>query len=171
MPKIIENVREQLLCEAKRQVIEHGYASTTIRSVAAACGVGIGTVYNYFKSKEMLVATFVLEGWKKHLSNMRDLPKDNPRELLFGIYSSLQSFAKENEKLFSDSDAIRLVSQGLSERHKILRSQIADFVIPLTRGGVNPEFTAEFVAESLICWSMNGTDFDTLYRAIEKIIK
>ena len=50
MPKIIENIREKILEEAKCQVMESGYASMTIRSVANACGVGVGTVYNYFKS-------------------------------------------------------------------------------------------------------------------------
>ncbi len=48
MPKIIENLRERLLAEAKRQVMESGYANTTVRSIAKACGVGTGTVYNYF---------------------------------------------------------------------------------------------------------------------------
>ena len=56
MPKIIENLREQLLSEAKKQVKERGYAATTVRSVAKACGLGTGTVYNYFKSKDMLIA-------------------------------------------------------------------------------------------------------------------
>ena len=59
MPKIIENLREQLLEETKKQILDRGYANTTIRSVAKACGVGVGTVYNYFESKEMLVASFV----------------------------------------------------------------------------------------------------------------
>ena len=61
MPKIIENVRHQLLTEAKRQISERGYKSTTIRSVAAECGVAVGTVYNYFKSKDILIASFILE--------------------------------------------------------------------------------------------------------------
>ena len=54
MPKIIENVREQLIGEAKRQIAENGYAQTTIRSVAKACGLGVGTVYldvNFAKEK------------------------------------------------------------------------------------------------------------------------
>ena len=46
MPKILENIREILLQEAKRQVFENGYSSLTIRSVASACGIGVGTVYN-----------------------------------------------------------------------------------------------------------------------------
>ena len=53
MPKIIENIREKLLEEAKRQVMEQGYSAMTIRSVASACGVGVGTVYNYFSSKDI----------------------------------------------------------------------------------------------------------------------
>ena len=63
MPKILENIREILLQEAKRQVFENGYSSLTIRSVASACGIGVGTVYNYFESKDALVAGFMLEDW------------------------------------------------------------------------------------------------------------
>ena len=33
----------------------------TVRSVAAGCGVAVGTVYNYFSSKDMLIAAFMLE--------------------------------------------------------------------------------------------------------------
>ena len=65
MPKIIENLREQLLAEAKKQTSEQGYAKTTIRSVAGACGVGIGTVYNYFESKDVLIASFMVEDWQR----------------------------------------------------------------------------------------------------------
>ena len=55
MPKIIENLREKLVLEARHQVEELGYGALTIRSVAAACGVGVGTVYNYFPSKEAFI--------------------------------------------------------------------------------------------------------------------
>ena len=70
MPKIIENLREKLLEEAKCQVMEQGYAAMTIRSVASACGVGVGTVYNYFSSKDMLVASFLLEDWLECLAGI-----------------------------------------------------------------------------------------------------
>ena len=167
MPKIIENVREQLLAEAKRQIFEHGYADTTIRSVAGGCGVGVGTVYNYFKSKEMLIATFVYEDWKKYLSDMKNLPCDESRVLIKGIYHALKDFAAQNAKLFSDADAAKLVSVGSLGRHKMLREQIASFLLPICESG----FAAEFVAEALIAWSMENADFDTLYPLIEKIIK
>ena len=167
MPKIIENVREQLLAEARAQILQRGYANTTIRSVAGACGLGVGTVYNYFSSKEMLIATAVFEDWKKHLSDMHTLPVDHPRTLLEGIYHSLQHFAKEHQVLFSDADAAKLVSVGSSGRHKMLREQIAALVRPVCES----DFCAQFVAESLICWSMEHADFDTVFPLLEKIIK
>ena len=71
MPKIIENLRQRLIEEARRQVNECGYAAMTIRSVAAGCGVGIGTVYNYFTSKDTLVASFMLEDWQKSIHLIR----------------------------------------------------------------------------------------------------
>ena len=50
MPKIIENLKDRLIAEAEKQIEESGYGAVTIRSVAKACGVGVGTVYNYFSS-------------------------------------------------------------------------------------------------------------------------
>lgn len=166
MPKIIENLREQLLSEAKKQVKELGYAATTVRSVAGACGVGVGTVYNYFKSKEMLIATFVYDDWKIHLAEMERLP-DEPYARLSGIYGSLRRFSEENAELFSDADAAKSVSVGGAERHRLLRSQIASFVRPLCA----EDFAAEFLAEALIRWSVENVEFAVVYPIFEKIIK
>ncbi len=173
MPKIIENVREQLLAEAKRQIAAQGYVQTTIRSVARGCGVGVGTVYNYFESKEMLIATFVFEDWKKYLEDMQKLPADQPYVLLRGIYDSLKGFAAENQKLFSDAEATKLMAMASADRHRLLRGQIAGFILPLCQGEQvqAPAFAAEFVAEALLCWSMEDADFDTLYPMLEKAIK
>ena len=71
MPKIIENLQSKLIEEAKKQIEEAGYGAMTIRSVAKACGVGVGTVYNYFSSKEELVATHLLEDWNRCIAAIR----------------------------------------------------------------------------------------------------
>ena len=167
MPKIIENVREQLLAEAKKQISERGYASTTIRSVAGSLGLAVGTVYNYFESKEMLIGNFVYEDWKKHLAYMQSIQSDNPYVLISGIYGSLRAFEADNAKLFADADAAKRISVGSSDRHKMLRGQISALVKPVCR----TDMEADFIAEALISWSVEGTDFDTLYPILEKIIK
>lgn len=170
MPKIIENLRGQLLEETKKQIAERGYANITIRSVAKACGIGVGTVYNYFESKEMLVASFVLEKWKSCLDAMANLPPRDPRSLFEGIYDLIKSFAAENKVLFSDPDAKKQTLPGSSSRHKMLRDQIATYVLPVCEGE-GTQFMSEFIAEALIAWSTENADFEEVYPLIEKIIK
>ena len=95
MPKIIENVREQLLSEAKKQIAEYGYSKTTIRSVAKACGLGTGTVYNYFPSKDMLIASVMAEDWMLCLKQLEERALDEPERIIQGIYDCLCGFMQK----------------------------------------------------------------------------
>ena len=169
MPKIIENGREQLLAEARRQISERGYSETTIRSVAGACGLAVGTVYNYFKSKDMLIASFVLEDWIECLAKMRTLPTDDKEAFLSGVYDTLLGFARDNEKLFSNEDAAKQASTGSAKRHKLLRRQITELILPITKS--TEDFTAEFIAESLISWSAEGKDSSLVIPILLKLIE
>ena len=56
MPKILENIREKAVAEAREELLGEGYRAMTIRRVAEQLGIGVGTLYNYFPSKEYLAA-------------------------------------------------------------------------------------------------------------------
>ena len=156
MPKIIHNVREQLLTEAKKQVLENGYGKTTIRSVANACGLGVGTVYNYFKSKDILVASFMAEDWNRCLDNMRGVSLVGAKNVLLGVYNALIDFASMYQVLFSDSDAAKVFATVFAERHKQLRDQLAVIIMPICEKSEagDKEFLAEYIAESLLTWTI-----------------
>ena len=134
MPKIIENLREQLLAEAKRQIAERGYAKTTVRSVAGACGVGVGTVYNYFESKDMLIASFMAEDWQKEINEIATATISSARDLLLRIHNMILRFVSTHRRLFSDSDAAKVFYTAFAQRHKMLRDQIALLVLPICKG-------------------------------------
>jgi hypothetical protein len=51
-----------------------------------------------------------------------------------------------------------------------LRGQISEIVAPLCHAE-NGEFTAEFVAESLLTWTVAGKDFDSIFNILKKILK
>lgn len=170
MPKIIENVRELLLETAKKQIEERGYANTTIRSVAGECGLAVGTVYNYFRSKDMLIATFVVEAWNLYLSDIRRALPSDPEAALRTIYNTLIDFSEQHASLFRDPDAAKVYAAVFSERHKTLRSQIAEIILPLC-STENADFTSEFVAESLLTWTVAGKDFDSIFNVLKKILK
>ena len=71
MPKIIENLREILLAASRTLLLEEGYRALTMRQVAGLCHVAVGTVYNYFPSKDMLAAHILLEDWNDLLRSLQ----------------------------------------------------------------------------------------------------
>ena len=167
MPKIIENIREQLLDEAKRQINEFGYENTTIRSVARECGIAVGTVYNYFKSKDMLIASFILKDWIECTDRIATYPKDDVRAYLEFIHQSLISFKSNHIKLFTDRSAAKVFNTAFSERHAQIREQLADLIEPIC----DRRFTAMYIAEAMLCWTMAGQSFDEIYELLPEIIK
>lgn len=166
MPKIIENLREKLLEEAKRQVMNLGYSAMTIRSVASACGVGVGTVYNYFSSKDMLIATFMLDDWEECMKAIEEgcATEKGVSAAIRCIYDELKQFMEKYAPLFSDKDAEANSSAALHQRHGMLREQIAKPLLPFCeqQNRADAAFLAEFVAESLLSWSRTECRFEDI---------
>ena len=170
MPKIIENLREKLLKEAKKQIEENGYARTTIRSIARACGVGVGTVYNYYPSKDMLIASFVAEDWKGCLFEMKNADPEDCRAFLEHVYSCLTGFIERNKALFSDQDAAGSFGSAFFDRHAQMRDQIADVIRPACEAaGREGAFFAQFAAESLLSWTSAGRPFEDQWSVMKRL--
>lgn len=167
MPRIIENLKDRLIAETQKQIEENGYGALTIRSVAKACGVGIGTVYNYFPSKEALVANHLLEDWKVCVAAIQHAANhaENPQPVLKCIYEQLTGFSGRHEAIFRDEAAAASFAGSFSQYHNILRSQLA---APLHKFCGN-DFAAQFVAESLLTWTMAGKSFDEIYEILRKL--
>ena len=167
MPKIIENLPQRLAEEARHQIEESGFSAMTIRSVAKACGVGVGTVYNYFPSKEALVATFILADWKDCVASIERCAVDaqNPEPVLKSIHEQLQLFMTKFDPIFRDESAVAGYTGAMTKYHSVLRAQLA---API-RKFCQDDFTAEFIAEAMLTWTVAGKDFDELKSILLRI--
>ena len=168
MPKIIENLTQRLLEEARKQCEELGYSAMTIRSVAKGCGVGVGTVYNYFPSKDALLATYMLSDWNRCMDAIHAVStySDTAMPVLRCMYDQLVGFAKLHHNVFSDEAAAASFAGSFSSYHMLLRSQLAQ---PL-RKFCSDDFTPDFIAEALLTWSMAGKSFEQIRGIISKLI-
>ena len=167
MPKIIENLQKKLVEEARRQIEQDGYSAVTIRSVATACGVGVGTVYNYFPSKDALLATYMLEDWHACMEAITrvSLESSEPAPVLEAMYEQLLTFVRHHEMVFRDEAAAASFARSFSQYHGLLRRQLTE---PLEKFCID-SFQAEFVAEAMLTWTMAGKEFHEICGIICKL--
>ena len=59
------HIKEEILKTSRELIRQQGWSSVSIRSVAAACGVSVGSIYNYFDSKAALLSETVSSVWQK----------------------------------------------------------------------------------------------------------
>lgn len=55
--------KEDILKTSRKLIQQQGWSAINIRSVAGACGVSVGSIYNYFDSKTALVCATVESVW------------------------------------------------------------------------------------------------------------
>lgn len=85
MNKVITS-REAILTVGKEIVVSHGIQELSIREVAKRCGISVGSVYNYFDSKDDLVIATIESVWS---------------EIMLGVTKSPNAGFSENiEELF-----------------------------------------------------------------------
>ena len=65
--------REKILSVCRDLIRQDGWDAVNIRSVAKACGVSVGTIYNYFRSKDELTSAVVESIWRDIFHHENDM--------------------------------------------------------------------------------------------------
>ena len=75
--------------------------------------------------------------------------------------------------LFCDRDAAKVFATVFVERHKQLRGQLSEIIRPLCeeKKMQNAGFVSEYIAESLLTWTIAGKSFAEQYEIIHRILK
>ena len=120
-----ENRRGMILEAGQKLFIEKGLASTTMDDIARECELAKGTLYLYFRSKEILFMSIVLRG----LTLMYDMMAasqeglSDPVAKLSGVGKAHQRFYDENPDLFV---LMSRSSQDCSSRYQDSDPQTAE---------------------------------------------
>ena len=126
MPKIIENIKETILTKGKEMLLEESYKDFNIRRLAKNCEIGIGTLYNYFENKEVLIHNIFLSDWENTINLADEMKKEKlpVREKLYKIYISLETFVSQYLRIFwemSDGSQSSCPDNHYEELHKKIK--------------------------------------------------
>ena len=75
-----DDTRRQILNAAAKLLRQNGYASTSLRDIAAATGMKAGSLYYHFASKEELAETVMAEGIDLVRAAVRKALADRPND-------------------------------------------------------------------------------------------
>ncbi len=174
MPKNIENVKEKILKSAEDLLLKKGLKTFTLRAVAEECHIAVGTIYNYFSSKDMILAEIMLADWietvhktKAHCDNA-----DTVEQALEAAFVQVSVFTQKFSPIWAEYAAPVSFGKENFDRHKMLVTQLADCLsLPCRKAG---RFVGEeeriFLAENLlICLGGKSFSLPSLLKIIQTI--
>lgn len=151
-----EDKRRQIMKAAIGVFAERGFYQAKIADIAAAAGVGKGTVYEYFSSKKDLFQQLLLQLLSDHLEHLQEIMRE---PTLTGF---LQRFFRENLAYFQENREIarillsdhppidaathRLLLTANEEMRRRLEIYLKGAVERGEMRPVSPELAAAFVA-------------------------
>ncbi|WP_300262671.1 TetR/AcrR family transcriptional regulator [Clostridium sp.] len=167
MPKIIKNVKEDLLTEGKKQLLSNGYLNLNIRNITKKCNIGTGTFYNYFKNKEQLVIDILCNDWTYILNISNQIIEENIsfKEKIIIIYNNINDFLKNYRLIFSE------MANHTSKNHYIIDPMYETLEklidIHIKKGEINPSISSDkfayFLLNNLILISHSELTIDDLF--------
>jgi len=102
MPKVsqsyLDNRRTQILDAAILRFGRQGFHRTTMQDIVAQSRLSPGAIYNYFKSKEAIIASIAEDRLDKATRNdSSSRPAPNPRRLLWRTQESKRGPAPQSQ--------------------------------------------------------------------------
>ena len=177
MPKIIDNVRERAIAEARRLMLEESYENLTIRRVAAGLNVAVGTLYNYFPSKDFLIAGVMLEDWQTIMSRLvkeagAGSAEVAPIDRVHRMFDGIKEFSDRYSKVWAQYSG-----QSVRSEENMYHIQLIQQIMHLMDGVVSERaaeadpFLMEFIAENVLRFASDGrTEFSQIEGALTKLL-
>jgi AcrR family transcriptional regulator len=157
--------RADLLCAAARLMRKQGYAATTIREIARAVGMGSGSPFCHFRSKQEILAAIALRGMERALEEAESLRQRRMRarrrlhallhlhvELLHGQEGDFSAVMLREWRVLAPENRRRLA--GMMERYEAIWRECLQKLDKTEPLSVPPALAARLLLGSLN-WSLH----------------
>jgi len=133
MARIIENPKQLILDNAKNILYSEGYSNLSIRNVAKASGLAVGTIYNYYPTKKDLVIEMMIEYWGECFKALEIIlnSKTNLYDKLFKIFNELNMFISTFKEVWlkaNKADNTDNPNSGLEKENLHMESHIEKLI-------------------------------------------
>lgn len=129
MSRIIENPKQLILEKAKEILYNQGYSKLNMRALSKACGIALGTTYNYYPTKKDLVTEMMMEYWQSYLNSVNRIATSDHDvyQKLGEIFEELKAFIESFRQYWLTPelyDSPEYAEGGLREEHLYMEKLI-----------------------------------------------
>jgi len=175
MPKIIPELRTSLIQAARKSLLESELHDINVRKIARECGTAVGTVYNYFPSKEALIAESMMGDWLECVRNMREGAniESQPLDVIHATVTALREFTSKYKPVWNKNADERKSLLSLESRHNQVIAEISDAVYEtLARFDLlYDKYLPEVVAELVLLASRTENGFERIAPLLERTLR
>lgn len=122
-------LRKKLLSCAKRIECREGVGAISIRRLAAEANIAVGTVYNYFESKQEVLLALTEEYWRESLLQMHErVSAERFSEQLVEIIAFLRSKMNDCAEILMRNlhDDVETGRLRMASMQRVLRQALVD---------------------------------------------
>ncbi|MEY8295844.1 MAG: TetR/AcrR family transcriptional regulator [Emergencia timonensis] len=175
---------EAILQTCRQMVSEEGIQAINMRAVARRCDVALGSLYNYFSSKEELVTSTIESVWRDIFHTEGKCRTDMPfPDYVNWIYKSVKKGTEQYPNFFT-AHSISFASNGISRAKRMMEQyfshmragllQVLEDDKNVRRDAFSDTFTrsdfADFVQRSLLSALAEQKDCSVLTEMIRRSI-
>lgn len=171
--------REDILETSKQMVRESGIDKLAIRDLAGRCGISSGTVYNYFPSKEALLAEVAVSIWGEILGDVEDMDRldfwEKIRHILQNIKKGKRKYPRFSSRHVvllearTDADYIRQLSRIIEKVKLAFTEDIASLRTGETQG-LSDSDTADVIINLLLSMFLREIGEEVILSIIRRIL-
>jgi AcrR family transcriptional regulator len=132
--KISEEKRERILTVAAGEFAKNGFKAANINLIAKKAGISIGSMYDYFSSKEDLFLTVADYGFQvlEHIISQIDLEAGDIFDKFERLLRAAQKYSKKYPEL--NQIYVDITSQGMAHLSVMLSHKIETITANFYRG-------------------------------------
>ncbi len=115
--------KDEILKTSRELLQKQGWSAINIRSVAAGCNVSVGSIYNYFESKEDLVASTIESVWCEVFHGSEDVVVYRDTQACISwIYRQMEYGHDRYPEFFTLHSMSFLVEEKSEEKQRMQRT-------------------------------------------------
>lgn len=170
--KINDELLIKIKSFTKEFLLQNPYEKLTMRLIAGKFDISVGTLYNCFESKEILVAKIVLEDWMK-ITDEVEKSIESFGSCIEGLQFLFERIREFNDTHIGIFNGFPTPVNLNGERHEMLIAQISALIRKmLARFGLLAEpDPSDFLAENLLAASRReNLKFEDIQVFLERVI-